>query len=191
MNLDDFGINFRIGSWSIPPPMNEKTTFSLKSYRSSCLWAIFGGVFGIALVLIVLISGFVSRRTLYTNPLVDPIVTVVKRTTTTLPVELTSTSAIVESELTPPPTPPAPPEGDFEYGQLVMVSGTGGDGLRLRRSPDLDAVVGFLGMENEVFRIIDGPVEGDGYIWWFLENPYESTKSGWAVANYLRSVDQP
>jgi hypothetical protein len=190
VNLDDIGIIFRIGLLSIPPPMNDKATISLKSYRLSCLWAIFGGALGIALVLIVLISGLVSRRTLYTNPPVDPIVTVVKRATTTPPVESTSTST-VESQLTPPPTQPAPPEGDFEYGQLVMVSGTGGDGLRLRRSPDLDAVVGFLGMENEVFRVIDGPVEGDGYIWWYLENPYESTKSGWAVANYLRSVDQP
>lgn len=170
--------------------MDDKATNSLRSSRSSCLWVIFGSVFGIALVLIVLVAGVVSRRTLYNNPPLDPIITIVKRASMTPPVELTATSTVV-SEFTPPPTPPAPPERDFEYGQLVTVYGTGGDGLRLRRSPDLDATIGFLGMENEVFRVIDGPVDGDGYIWWYLENPYEGSKSGWAVANYLRSVDQP
>ena len=170
--------------------MKDKATISLKPARSSCIWVIFGGVFGIALVSIVLFLGVVSRRTLYANRPVDPIVTVVKRASTTSPLELTPTST-VGSDLSPTPTPPALPERDFEHGQLVTVFGTGGDGLRLRRSPDLDAVVGFLGLENEVFRVIDGPVDSDGYIWWYLANPYEGSKSGWAVANYLRSVEAP
>jgi hypothetical protein len=170
--------------------MDNKTTILFKPTRASCLWVISGGAFGIALVVIVVFLGVVTRRTFDVNRPVNPIVTVVKRISTATPLEITPTSTI-GSDLLPTPTPPALPERDFEHGQLVTVFGTGGDGLRLRKSPDLDAAVGFLGLENEVFRVIDGPVEGDGYVWWYLENPYEGSKSGWAVANYLRSVEAP
>jgi hypothetical protein len=154
------------------------------------LWVILGGAFGITLVIIILVIGVVSRRTIYANPPVEPILTVVGRASSTPQAKIPPTST-VGPELPPTPTPPELPERDFDHGQLVTVFGTGGDGLRLRKSPDLDAAVGFLGLENEVFRVIDGPIDSDGYVWWYLANPYEGSKSGWAVANYLRSADTP
>ncbi len=170
--------------------MYEKPRISIKPFRPSCLWVILGGAFGIALVIIVLVLGVISRKTLNSNPPGDPILTVVRRASSTPQVEITPTSTEgPESPLTP--TPPELPERDFDQGQLVTVFGTGGDGLRLRKSPDLDAAVGFLGLENEVFRVIDGPIDSDGYVWWYLVNPYEGSKTGWAVANYLRSADAP
>jgi hypothetical protein len=170
--------------------MPKLTLASIKPLRPSCAWVILGGAFGTALVAILLLIGVFSRRTLYANPPVEPKLTVVNRPSSTPHVEIPPTSTI-GPELPPSPTPPELPERDFDHGQLVTVFGTGGDGLRLRRDPDLDAAIGFLGMENEVFRVIDGPIEGDGYIWWYLVNPYEGSKSGWAVANYLRSADAP
>ena len=170
--------------------MKDRITISSKPVRSSCVWVISGGVFGIALGSIVLFLGVFSRRTLYADRSANPIVTVVKRASPTSPLVLIPTITS-ETDMLPTSTPPALPERDFEFGELVTVFGTGGDGLRLRKSPDLDAVVGFLGLENEVFRVIDGPVDSDGYIWWYLVNPYEGSKSGWAVANFLRSVEAP
>ncbi len=170
--------------------MREKVGNSKKSFRPSCLWAIFGGAFGIALIIIVIVIGVFSRRTIFANPPVEPVLTFVSRASSTPQVKITPTGT-VGPELPPTPTPPELPERDFDHGQLVTVFGTGGDGLRLRKSPDLDADVGFLGLENEVFRVIDGPIDGDGYVWWYLVNPYEGSKSGWAVANYLRSADVP
>ena len=170
--------------------MRELPRISKKTLRPSCLWALLGGVFGIVLIIIILVIGVFSRGTSYANPQEEPILTVVSRTTSTPQVELLPTST-AGPELPPTPTPPELPEREFDHGELVSIYGTGGDGLRLRRSPDLDAAVGFLGLENEVFRVIDGPVDNDGYIWWYLVNPYEGSKSGWAVANYLRSADAP
>lgn len=101
---------------------------------------------------------------------------------------------------TPPVTPtatvnvpPSPQPGQFGIGALVQISGTGGDGLRLRTGAGLDNEVGFLGLESEVFQIIDGPQDVDGYIWWLLEAPYDEgqQRRGWAVANYLTPLQEP
>lgn len=99
---------------------------------------------------------------------------------------------------TPSPTPTQimaeslpPPASDIVLGALVQVSGTGGDGLRLRAQPGLNSQVLFLGLESEVFEVRDGPRQADGYTWWLLVAPYDPTVSGWAVSNYLRVVQNP
>ena len=74
-------------------------------------------------------------------------------------------------------------------GDLVQVQGTQGDGLRLRTGAGLDAEIRLVALESEVFEVQDGPVEADGYMWWFLVNPYDSSMRGWGVANYLRTAD--
>jgi len=48
-----------------------------------------------------------------------------------------------------------------------------------------------LGSEAEVFRVQDGPREVDGYTWWYLVGPFDETRRGWAVANYLQIVQNP
>jgi hypothetical protein len=73
----------------------------------------------------------------------------------------------------------------------VQIIGTGGDGLRLRDQPGLDGKVLLLGSEAEVFRVQDGPREVDGYTWWYLVGPFDETRRGWAVANYLQIVQNP
>jgi hypothetical protein len=71
----------------------------------------------------------------------------------------------------------------------VAVFGTGGDGLRIRNQPGLSMMISFVALENEVFEITGGPIDIDGYRWWFLVNPYDESKSGWAASNFLRSVE--
>jgi hypothetical protein len=72
---------------------------------------------------------------------------------------------------------------------LVEVFGTEGEGVRMREGPSLQATVRFVALESEVFEVIEGPVPADGYIWWRLSNPYDPTKGGWAVGQFLRSID--
>lgn len=87
--------------------------------------------------------------------------------------------------------PPSPPPGEIMVGAFVQVTGTGGDGLRVRSQPGLDGDVLFLGLEDEVFRVDGGPQEADGFFWWLLVAPYDETIQGWAVSNYLEIVQNP
>lgn len=73
-------------------------------------------------------------------------------------------------------------------GLFVQISGTGGDGLRLRVGPSVNEDPRFLGYEAEVFKVKDGPKLADGYTWWFLEAPYDPGRSGWAASKYLSVV---
>ncbi len=94
-------------------------------------------------------------------------------------------AAAEELEATLPDGVPPDPGGELNVGMTVRISGTGGDGLRLRREPGTNTTPIFLGAENEVFVIKSGPQSVDGYTWWYLEAPYEESRAGWAVANYL------
>ncbi len=89
----------------------------------------------------------------------------------------------------PTPSPTLPGGEGFRIGAYVQVAGTEGARLRFREAPGLDAPVRFLAMENEVFRIEEGPVQKDGYVWWYLVAPYSQTRAGWAVQRYLRPLD--
>jgi hypothetical protein len=79
----------------------------------------------------------------------------------------------------------------FKLGEFVQITGTSGDGLRLRSEPGRSFSVNFIGMDAEVFEVIDGPVEADGFIWWYLEAPYDKNRNGWSVDEYLQLVTVP
>jgi hypothetical protein len=51
--------------------------------------------------------------------------------------------------------------------------------------------VRFLAGDGEVFVVQDGPVEIDGYTWWYLVKPDEAARSGWAVDNFLQAINAP
>lgn len=73
-------------------------------------------------------------------------------------------------------------------GMFVQISGTGGAGLHLRSGPGTEFSSNFVGMENEVFEVIGGPEDANGFTWWFLSAPYDETRNGWAVENYLSII---
>jgi hypothetical protein len=96
-----------------------------------------------------------------------------------------------------PPTPtidpfasPTPPAG-IAIGNYVQISGTEGQGLRIRSDPGLDGAFKFLAYDSEVFLIQDGPRELDGYKWWYLVAPYDQTRVGWAAADFLTYIPEP
>jgi hypothetical protein len=99
-----------------------------------------------------------------------------------------ATQTPVTLQATATPTIPAGSGEGIRVGALVEVFGTSGDGLRLRSEPDLQASILVLGVDTEVFQVEDGPVEAEGFQWWYLINPYDTAKQGWAVSTYLRAL---
>jgi hypothetical protein len=73
-------------------------------------------------------------------------------------------------------------------GSVVQIHGTDGAGLRLRSGPGTDYGLKFIGMDTELFEVDDGPVDSDGYVWWYLVSPYDENRSGWAASAYLSLV---
>jgi hypothetical protein len=101
----------------------------------------------------------------------------------------TPTAETSGSILTPTATSEAIEEGSFIIGELVEVFGTGGDGLRVRESPGTRGNILFLGYEGEVFIVQAGPIEQDGRTWWYIVDPYSSSRNGWAAADYLHPLE--
>jgi len=86
---------------------------------------------------------------------------------------------------------PTIPANYIVIGSYVQISGTEGDGLRIRSAPSLAGQFLFLGEDSEVFKVEDGPKEADGYIWWRIVAPYDASRAGWAAANFLSVVPPP
>ena len=77
------------------------------------------------------------------------------------------------------------PPGVYSTGMLVQISGTGGDGLRIRAYAGLNEPPMFLGLEGENFKIVEGPEIINNSIWWKIQSFENESKVGWAVQNYL------
>lgn len=160
------------------------------SKNPSFLWALTGGLIGIGVFIILLTLGYLTRMSSSARQPVPPAFTILPGPSAT-PVQADRADSISQPVPTTSPSKFPTPEGSISLGQLVEVFGTGGDGLRLRTQPNLDGGITFLIVENEVLKVEDGPIEGDGYLWWYLVNPYDSSTQGWAAANYLRSFKSP
>jgi len=105
-----------------------------------------------------------------------------------------SSTPMVTPTFTPDPliygTPTLAPDV-IGVGGYVQITGTDGEGLRLRSDPGLNSTPIFLGYDEEVFQVRDGPQETDGYTWWYLVAPYDETRAGWAAADFLGAIPSP
>ncbi len=101
--------------------------------------------------------------------------------------EATPTSVMVQGTPGPSPSTPTPvpvvPAG-IAIGVYVQVSGTEGSDLSFRADPGTDYARLKILAEGSVLKVLDGPVEADGYVWWQLQDVADGVV-GWAVADYL------
>lgn len=152
-------------------------------------WTILGAIaFGTALYLVTVFLIWISRPGPAMTSPSTPIMSIVAAPSDT-PVPPTPSPTLTPTPISP--VPPAPAEGVISVGAYVQVSGTGGDGLRMRLEPGLQGRVLFIGLEAEVFLVSGGPTLADDYTWWYLVGPYEDDRQGWAVSNYLSIVQNP
>ena len=93
--------------------------------------------------------------------------------------------------IVPDSTPTVQPQNVIQIGSYVKITGTEGDGLRMREDPSLAGKIVYLGIEDEIFLVKEGPQDQDGYLWWYLEAPLNAAKNGWAVSNYLKLDQNP
>lgn len=84
-----------------------------------------------------------------------------------------------------------PPGQNLSIGSSVRIEGTGGSGLRLRSEAGLNGRIQYLIHDGEEVIIDDGPEEIDGYTWWHVRSPNDTTISGWGVANYMVKIQNP
>jgi hypothetical protein len=151
-------------------------------------WVAVGAlILGAGLFLLVVLIINISRPPRVPIGLVTAALTVIPAPSATLP----PPTSLPEEPTPAPDEPPAPPAGELGIGTFVEISGTGGDGLRLREAPGLENRMKFLGVESEIFKIEDGPQEVDGYTWWFLAAPFNESRNGWAVSNFLAVIPNP
>jgi len=105
-----------------------------------------------------------------------------------------TSTPIVTPTFTPDPlivgTPTLGPD-EIGVGGYVQITGTEGEGLRLRADPSLNGTPAFLGYDEEVFQVREGPQEADGYVWWYLVAPYDETRAGWAASDFLGAIPSP
>ena len=143
-----------------------------------------GALGGLALACVALGAGLLIRPNL-AGPESTPVLTVFPGPTATFTPPDTTDTPQPSATSSPPPS-----SNELAVGSFVAVSGTEGDGLRMRDGPSLADTIVRLAVENEVFQIEDGPQESDGYIWWYVVNPYDPEITGWVVSNYLRLVEE-
>jgi hypothetical protein len=73
---------------------------------------------------------------------------------------------------------PSPTPVTLQVGGQAQVTNTEGRRLRGRATAGLDAPATVAFSEGERVRLVEGPVEADGYIWWRVEGP---SGAGWSA----------
>ena len=149
-------------------------------------WVILGAL-GVAIILcsITLITGLgTTAKKSYEISWQLAALTIIPGPTSTPLIAPTPTHDPVLGTATPLP-------GDIALNGFVQISGTDGEGLRIRALPGLEGEHLFLGFDTEVFQVIDGPEEIDGHTWWFILAPYDEARSGWAASDFLAAVPSP
>lgn len=110
---------------------------------------------------------------------------------TVIPVPTNTPTPVPSQPDIPDATPTIESAVGIHVDGYVQIMGTDGEGLRLRRDPSLEGEIVNIGLEGEIFLVIGGPEERDGYLWWQLEAPLNTTRKGWGVSNYLEFAQSP
>jgi hypothetical protein len=149
-------------------------------------WTVLGALLtaGCLLIATLITIGWTRARPTTATGFVPADLTIIPLPTSTAIVVTPTIDPLLAGSATPPPN-------QIGINAYVQITGTGGDGLRIRSDAGLNNDTVFLGDELETFIVKDGPKQADGYSWWYIVAPYDSTRAGWAVADYLAVVPAP
>jgi hypothetical protein len=155
----------------------NNNNYDRSSNRNIILGSLFIGV-GICVVFLLLalmFAKFSGHQTSDTTAAKIGIVPYVEPTVT-LPATLT------------PIEPTADVIDGIQIGSVVQISGTEGAGLKIRNEAGINSVQKFIALDSEVYEVVEGPERLDGYIWWKLSSAYDTERNGWAVSDYLTTI---
>ena len=158
--------------------MNQKNLFNVWTILGSFAFA------GFLLIATWIGIGWAHPHPTSTAGFVAADLTVIPLPTATVQVPTPTINAGLAASLTAQPS-------QIALNTYVQISGTGTDGLRIRSAPGLNSDTVFRADESETFMVKDGPKQADGYSWWYVVAPYDSTRAGWAAANFLAVVPPP
>ena len=147
-------------------------------------WVILGAILFAGLLILITAASIGLTATRQTSPIGFA------------PADLTVIPASTATSAAPPtptinPFAPSPTATGLTLGNYVQITGTEGQGLKIRATAGLDGEFKFLAYDAEVFVIKDGPQVVDGYTWWYLSAPYDETRTGWAAADFLSFIPSP
>jgi hypothetical protein len=127
----------------------------------------------------------------WTSPHLSPEVGFAPADLTMIPAPTHTPSVTLVPTINPSLVTPTLAPDVIGIGRYVQISGTEGEGLRIRSAAGLNGDTVFFGGEAEVFIVRDGPQTADGYTWWYLVAPYDEARAGWAAADFLAVVPSP
>ncbi|MCB9452046.1 MAG: SH3 domain-containing protein [Anaerolineaceae bacterium] len=110
--------------------------------------------------------------------------------TPSIPAEFNSTPSAPLALIGPTLAPVAitPTVENITIGKTVRV-GAQETGLNIRSDPGtIGTTVLFVAPSGQSFTVIDGPLQADGLVWWKVQNPLDSTQTGWGAAAFLEIV---
>ena len=132
-----------------------------------------------------------SRGSAADGPTPTPIFVVITSTPTlgpssegTIPPDSIA-SPTPEEVVTSEPTPDTNLTVAISIGSKIVINGTGGDGLAVRQGPGLDYQYIFVANDGDQFEVQDGPREASGYTWWYIADPQNPDRFGWAVVDFM------
>jgi hypothetical protein len=149
-------------------------------------WVILGAISFAGLLLLITLIAIG-----WTSPRFSPNVGFAPADLTMIPAPTHTPQILPTPTFDPSATTPTLLADTIGIGGYVQISGTEGDGLRIRATAGLNGETVFRGEESEVFLVKDGPQQADGYTWWYLVAPYDETRAGWAVVDFLAAVPPP
>jgi hypothetical protein len=88
----------------------------------------------------------------------------------------------------PTATATSAPAVPLAVGSRVAIAGTEGFGLRVRQGPGLGFDMIFLAYDGDEFTVEDGPREVDGFVWWYIVDPNDPNRFGWAAEEFMQVV---
>lgn len=110
------------------------------------------------------------------------------QTTPTVPVIVPTQS---ETNPTVPVVEPTSPSGTLPIaiGCTVEVFGTEGFGVAVRQGPGRTYSFFYVAQDGQIFQVLEGPQEADGYRWWKVIDPQDSNNEGWVAQDFIQPID--
>jgi hypothetical protein len=147
---------------------------------------VLAGALGVTILLLILVFAWIEW-TAPPAPEMSGLLAVV----TIIPAPSATPAPAATATFDPYAPTPTIVSGQISIGAYVQISGTQGEGLRIRSQPGLQGKQLFLGFDTEVYTVVDGPREVDGYSWYSLAAINDQARTGWAASNFLTVIPKP